>query len=77
MRNTYKQITFAKGYKKPFQEFKEEFKDLWVFARIKDPKEKNKALKAAHKEAVKEHPKSEENGNTSGAVKESKESKSK
>lgn len=73
MNNTYKQITFAEGYDKPFAEFKKEFQNVWVFRRITDKEEREKALKEAHKAATKKpegnNSKKKNNGNASGSTK--------
>lgn len=62
MENTYKGIVFAKGYNKPFAEFKTEFEQTHVFKKIPSA-DRLKALKEAHKIAI--------NGNTKPAVTES------
>lgn len=51
MENTYKGIVFAKGYNKPFAEFKAEFEHTHVFKNIPSG-ERQKALKEAHKIAI-------------------------
>ena len=61
--NIYKGITFAKGYNKPFAEFKEEFGSTHIFNNI-HPSKREQELKIAHKIAT--------NGNTSGATDEGK-----
>ena len=49
--NTYKGITFAKGYNKPFAEFKEEFGSTHIFNNI-HPSKREQELKIAHKIAI-------------------------
>lgn len=53
----YREITFAKGYNKPFAEFKKEFENTHVFKKL-PPNEREKELKKAHKIAT------QGNGNT-------------
>lgn len=56
---SYKGITFAKGYNKPFAEFKEEFASTHIFKNI-HPKQREAALKDAYKIAT--------NGNVKGTT---------
>lgn len=62
--NTYLGIEFAKGYNKPFAEFKDEFGSNHIFREFL-PKEREQKLKEAYKIAT--------NGNVSGTSKSSKE----
>ncbi|WP_294733382.1 hypothetical protein [uncultured Flavobacterium sp.] len=64
--SSYKGIEFAKGYNKPFAEFKKEFEGTHIFKNM-HPDIREKELKIAHKTAV--------NGNSSRTVKKSKEGK--
>lgn len=76
MGNKYQdKIEFAEGYNKSFADFKKEFEGVWVFSRIKDKTEREKAMKEAHKAAIKGNQKKKD-GNTSGTAKESKVTKS-
>lgn len=50
--NTYKEITFAKGYNKSFVEFKKEFENTHVFKSVPRLDRENE-LKKAHKIAIK------------------------
>lgn len=47
----YRGIEFAKGYNKPFSEFKEEFGSNHIFNKF-PPKEREQELKKAHKIAT-------------------------
>lgn len=49
---SYKGIKFAKGYNRPFDEFKKEFENTHVFKSIPS-KEREAELKKAHKIATK------------------------
>jgi hypothetical protein len=61
--NSYKGITFAEGYNKPFAEFKEEFGSTHVFNDI-HPEEREQELEKAYEIAT--------NGNTPRTINESK-----
>ena len=63
---SYKGIEFAKGYNKPFAEFKKEFEGTHIFKNM-HPDIREKELKIAHKIAI--------NGNSSRAKAKSKEDK--
>ena len=77
--NSYRGITFAKGYSKPFADFKEEFGSTHIFNEI-HPEEREQELKKAFEIAtsksvneieVKEAKILKPNGDTSRAVIES------
>lgn len=68
--SVYKGITFAKGYNKPFAEFKEEFASTHVFKNIPSA-EREEELKKAYSIAT------SGNGDTSGTTSEIEETKSK
>jgi hypothetical protein len=70
MSKEYKGIIFAKGYNKPFAEFKNEFASNHIFKKIPSA-QREAELKKAHKIAI-----SDNNGNISGPTKESKEDNS-
>ena len=53
MSKVYKSIEFAKGYNRPFANFKQEFENAKVFRDMK-PKLRAKELKVAHKIAAPE-----------------------
>lgn len=52
MSNSYKGIEFAKGYNRPFAEFKKEFGSTWIFKKML-PEKKEAELKKAYKIATK------------------------
>lgn len=67
----YKGIKFAKGYDRPFADFKVEFGSNWIFMAIPE-KKRNAELKKVHKMVLKEtndvKKQTPKDGNSKGSV---------
>lgn len=64
-------IEFAKGYNRPFADFKKEFENTKVF-RDMVPEKREKELLSVHKELCSEFYKKKANGNANRTVRKSK-----